>query len=75
MRYPNKTLTKNINPVPRTLSEANRDAEYCSAIQTFKAEGKLTIDFIINAIWGMIITLSMLSPFIVGLYIWLESNK
>jgi len=75
MRYPSKTLTKNISPVSRTLSEANRDAEYCTAIQTFKAESKLTLDFIINAVWGMVITLSMLSPFIVGLYIWLENGK
>ena len=52
MRYPSKTLVKNITPLPRSLSEANRDAQYCSAIQTFKSDAKLTLDFIEQAIIG-----------------------
>jgi len=68
-------MEKNLQPVARTLSEATRDAKYACAVQTFKSDAKLTIDFIINAIWGMVIILSMLSPFIVGFYIWLENNK
>ena len=51
MRSP---LIKNITPVPRTLSEANRDAEYCMAIQTFKSDAKLTIDFLLNAVIGFL---------------------
>ena len=70
MTYPSKTLTKNLSPVPRSVSEATRDAQYCTAIQTFKAEGKLTLDFAINAIWGAIITLAIASPLLVGLYVW-----
>ena len=70
MTYPSKTLIKNITPVSRTLSEAQRDAQYCSSIQVFKAEGKLTLDFAINAIWGAIIVLAIVAPFAVGLWIW-----
>jgi hypothetical protein len=70
MKYPSKTLIKNISPVARTLSEANRDAQYCTAIQTFKSETKLTLDFAINAVWGALIMLAIASPFVVGLYIW-----
>lgn len=36
----------------RSVSEANRDAEYCSAIQTFKSDAKLALDFIAHAIYG-----------------------
>ena len=70
MTYPSKTLLKNLTPVPRSVSEATRDAEYCSSIQTFKAEGKLTLDFAINAVWGAIIVLSIFAPFAVGFWIW-----
>jgi ABC-type tungstate transport system substrate-binding protein len=49
MRTP---LDKSLRPIPRTLSEANRDAEYCMAIQTFKSDAKLTLDFIWNALIG-----------------------
>lgn len=52
MRYPSKELMKNLTPVPRSLSEANRDARYCCAIQTFKSDAKLTLDFISNALLG-----------------------
>jgi hypothetical protein len=55
MKYPSKTLIKNVTPVPRTLSEANRDAEYCMAIQTFKSDVKLTLDFLWHALMGFLI--------------------
>jgi hypothetical protein len=54
MRYPNKTLVKNITPVARTLSEANRDAQYACAIQTFKSDAKLTLEFLRDATIGAI---------------------
>jgi len=50
--YPSKTLIKNVSPVPRTVSEANRDAQYACAIQSFKSDVKLTMDFIGGAIIG-----------------------
>lgn len=52
MRYPSKTLVKNVSPIPRTISEANRDARYACAIQTFKSDAKLTLDFISQAVIG-----------------------
>lgn len=52
MKYPSKTLIKSITPVPRTISEANRDARYACAIQTFKSDAKLTLDFLGNALIG-----------------------
>jgi hypothetical protein len=59
MRYPSKTLIKNISPVPRSISEANRDAQYCCAIQTFKSDVKLTLDFlgqsVIGALWVAVV--------------------
>jgi hypothetical protein len=51
MRTP---MEKNLQPIPRTLSEANRDARYACAIQTFKSDVKLTLDFIGDAILGFI---------------------
>ena len=67
MRYPSKTLIKNISPVPRTVSEANRDAQYCMAIQTFKSDTKLTLDFIGGAVIGFTIV-GMLGLACYGLY-------
>jgi len=55
MRYPSKTLIKNITPLARTLSEANRDARYACAIQTFKSDVKLTMEFIEGAVLGALI--------------------
>jgi hypothetical protein len=61
MRYPSKTLIKNVSPVPRTVSEANRDAQYACAIQSFKSDFKLTIDFIGKAMYGFVVTAIVLS--------------
>ena len=70
MRYPSKTLIKNVSPVPRTVSEANRDAQYACAIQTFKSDAKLTIDFIAKAMYGfMVVGLGLTVP--VLLVVWL----
>ena len=49
MRTP---MEKNLQPIPRTLSEANRDAKYACAIQTFRSDAKLTLDFLGNAVIG-----------------------
>ena len=50
--YPSVVLAKSLRPVPRTVSEANRDAKYACAIQTFKSDAKLTLDFIEQAVIG-----------------------
>ena len=72
MKYPNKTLIKNITPVARTLSEANRDARYACAVQTFKSDAKLTLAFIADCLVGFVVTLALASPFVVGFYMWLN---
>lgn len=51
---------KRHNTTHRTMSEAFRDAEYACAIQTFKADWKLTLDFIAGAIQGGFTILMML---------------
>ena len=50
------SLEKNLTPVPRTIHEANRDAVYACAIQTFKSDTKLTLDFIADAFLGALWT-------------------
>ena len=49
MRTP---MEKNLQPTARTLSESLRDARYACAIQTFKSDAKLTLDFLWNALIG-----------------------
>lgn len=48
------SLEKNLTPVPRTLSEANRDARYACAIQGFKSDTKLAMEFLEQALLGFI---------------------
>ena len=69
MRTP---LEKNLRPLPRSLSEANRDAQYAIAIQTFKSDAKLAGNFFIEAVIGFVVTLAMLAPFAVGFWLWLN---
>lgn len=70
MRYPSKTLIKNITPVARTVSEANRDAQYACAIHSFKSDFKLTMDFLGKAMYGAVVTsLALAIP--VLLVVWL----
>jgi hypothetical protein len=66
------SLEKNLTPVPRTLSEANRDAKYACAIQTFKSDLKLTSGFIVDALIGFVVTVAMSAPFVVGFIYWLK---
>ena len=48
------SLEKNLQPIARTVSEANRDARYACAIQTFRSDTKLTLDFLGDAVIGFI---------------------
>jgi hypothetical protein len=72
MKYPSKTLVKSITPVPRTLSEANRDAQYAMAISTFRSDAKLSLAFVVDCFIGFVVTLALASPFVVGFYMWLN---
>jgi F0F1-type ATP synthase assembly protein I len=63
------SLEKNLTPVARTLSEANRDAQYCSAIQTFKSDAKLTLDFLANAVIGAL-WVAVVAGAVIGVAYW-----
>ena len=65
MRTP---LEKNLQPIARTLSEAERDAQYACAIQTFKSDFKLAIDFFENAVLGFIWVLIVLGSAVGSVY-------
>ena len=54
----------------RSLSEANRDAQYACAIQTFKSDFKLAMEFIGQAILGGLWVLVFVGGAI-GLIYWL----
>ena len=66
MTYPSKELVKNISPVPRTLSQANRDAEYCSAI-IYPKESEYSV------FWGLLGALVAVAVF--GYCFWLTINR
>ena len=70
MKYPSKTLIKSITPVPRTVSEANRDARYACAIQTFRSDAKLALAFFTDCLIGFVVTAAISLPFVVGFYMW-----
>jgi hypothetical protein len=65
MRTP---LEKNLQPIARTLSEAKRDAQYACAIQTFKSDIRLALDFLENAIIGFIWVLTVLGSAVGAVY-------
>ena len=68
--YPSVVLSKSLRAVPRTVSEANRDAQYACAIQSFKSDTKLTMDFIGKAMYGFVVVgLGLAIP--VLLVVWL----
>lgn len=73
MKYPSKELMKNITPVARTLSEANRDARYACAMQTFKSDAKLTLDFLGNALIGAL-WVSVVCGAVIGLVVLLTRS-
>jgi hypothetical protein len=65
MRTP---LEKNLQPIARTLSEAKRDAQYACAIQTFKSDIRLALDFLENAVIGFIWVLIVLGSAVGAVY-------
>jgi len=66
MRTP---MEKNLTPIPRTVSEANRDAQYACAIQSFKSDVKLTLDFLGNAILGFLWVMIVLGSAVGAVYL------
>jgi len=66
MRTP---MEKNLTPIPLTVSEANRDAQYACAIQSFKSDVKLTLDFLGNAILGFLWVMIVLGSAVGAVYL------
>jgi hypothetical protein len=65
-----RNTDKHMGKTFRSVSEANRDAQYACAIQTFKSDAKLAMDFIAHAIYGFwVVGLTLLVPFL--LFVWL----
>jgi hypothetical protein len=62
------SLEKNLQPIARTLSEAKRDAQYACAIQTFKSDIRLALDFLENAVIGFIWVLIVLGSAVGAVY-------
>jgi len=62
-------MEKNLTPIPRTVSEANRDAQYACAIQSFKSDVKLTLDFLGNAILGFLWVMIVLGSAVGAVYL------
>ena len=69
MRSP---MEKNLTPVARTLSESLRDAKYACAIQTFKSDTKLAIDFLGEAVIGAI-WVAVTVGGIIGVIFWIAT--
>jgi len=72
MNYPSKELVKNISPVPRTLSQANRDAKYACAVISFNTDTKLAWAFFVDAVIGFVVTACVISPFAIGFWLWIN---
>jgi hypothetical protein len=62
------SLEKNLRPTPRTLSEAKRDATYAIAVQTFRSDTKLALDFLVDAFYGFVMVGLLVSS--IGLLIY-----
>lgn len=58
------------NSTHRSMSEAFRDAEYACAIHTFKADWKLTIDYLCGVLYGMFSTgMMLLIPILIVMWL------
>ena len=66
------SLEKNLQPIPRTISEATRDATYACAIQTFRSDVKLTLDFLGGAILGFLWVMVVLGGSVGLIYFFLK---
>ena len=65
-------MQKNLQPIPRTIHEANRDATYACAIQTFRSDTKLALDFIGEAVIGFIWVMVVLGGSVGLIYFFLK---
>ena len=68
------SLEKNLRPTPRTLDEAQRNANYASSIYVFKSDAQNSWEFIVGAVYGFVMVGLAISAIALILY-WLIGDK
>ena len=68
------SLEKNLRPTPRTLDEAQRNANYASSIYAFKSDAQNSWEFIVGAVYGFVMVGLAISSIALILY-WLIGDK
>ena len=68
------SLEKNLRPTPRTLDEAQRNANYASSIYVFKSDAQNSWEFIVGAVYGFVMVGLAISSIALILY-WLIGDK
>lgn len=68
------SLEKNLRPTPRTLDEAQRNADYASSIYVFKSDAQNSWEFIVGAVYGFVMVGLAISSIALILY-WLIGDK
>ena len=68
------SLEKNLRPTPRTLDEAQRNANYASSIYVFKSDAQNSWEFIVGAVDGFVMVGLAISSIALILY-WLIGDK
>lgn len=69
-----KILRKNLSPIPRTYSEAVKDADYATAIWRCETEWDRTKNWLIGATVVSVL-LSLFASLIYGLIVWIDLWK
>lgn len=68
------SLEKNLRPLPRTMDEAQRNANYASSIYMFKSDAQNSWEFIVGAVYGFVVV-GLAVGFIALLLYWLIGDK
>jgi hypothetical protein len=69
-----KILRKNLSPLPRTYSEAVKDADYATAIWRCETEWDRTKDWLLGAV-VIGVLMSLFASIIYGLIVWIDLWK
>lgn len=69
-----KILRKNLSPIPRTYSEAVKDADYATAIWRCETEWDRTKSWLLSATIISVL-LSLFAILIYGLIVWIDLWK
>lgn len=69
-----KILRKNLSPIPRTYSEAVKDADYATAIWRCETEWDRTKNWLLGATVVSVL-LSLFASLIYGLIVWIDLWK